>query len=81
MRFQSKDSDQNIADHQEYDLLGVELKRTTREKLAEKFGLSPSGLSSISKLSLVEFALIKALVEDRQELLDRRKFLRQLITY
>jgi len=81
MRFQSKDEAQNTVDQQEYDSLGVELRRTTREKMAVKFGLSPSGMSSISRLTVDEFSLIKALIEDRQKSLDRRKFLRRLISY
>ncbi len=63
----------------EYLKLGDELKNTTRIKLAEKFDIDPYALSGIARLDMQDIELIMALLADRQEILIKRKKLRQYL--
>ncbi len=79
MKFRRREQPQFISDMAEYKALGAELKNTTRDKLAEKFGVSHCGLAVISQLTIGDFALIKALIKDRNETMVKRKHLRLMI--
>jgi len=79
MKFKRKEQSQFKTYQSEYLALGQELKNTTRESLAEKFGVSQSGFSTITKLTEDDFSLIKQILQDRRESMERRKFLRRML--
>lgn len=60
----------------EYEELGEQLKHTTRKKIAEKFEIDHRALVGIVQLDVGDFELIKALIDDRREIIARRAKLR-----
>jgi len=63
----------------EYKKLGRELKNTTRYSLAEKFGINHCGMGIVRQLTIDDFKLLKAVLEDRAKTVERRGFLRRMI--
>lgn len=61
---------------EEYQLLGSQLKQTTRESLAEKFDINVHALTGALRLTLDDFKLLKNVLDDRKKMLIRRKELR-----
>jgi hypothetical protein len=62
--------------HDEYLLLGRQLKQTTQVAIAEKFNVRASDVSLLGKLGVDDVRLIHAMLADRDRMLQRRKQLR-----
>ncbi len=63
----------------EYIKLGNQLKQTTQKMLSEKFEINMYSLTAIARITSDDFNLIKALIKDRKETMERRAHLRRLL--
>jgi len=79
MKFRRTESPSYKAAVEEYQKLGAELDNTTRYKLAEKFGVSAASMGLLRQLTIDDFKLLKAVLDDRTKTVERRKFLRRMI--